>query len=68
MEHGINESDENVVPGTHPPRIRNVVMPTGETISTTETPYEPTASDLMQTLIEWLKQKKQKDAQGEDER
>lgn len=64
----MNESNENAVPGTHPPRIRGVLTSAGETTSTTETPYEPTTSDLMQTLIDWLKDKKQKDAQGESER
>lgn len=64
----MNESDENAVPGTHPPRIRGVVTSAGETTSTTETPYEPTTRDLMQTLIDWLKAKKQKDEQEASKR
>mgnify|MGYP007117018380 CR=1 FL=1 len=64
----MNKSDKNAVPRTHPPRIRGVLTSAGETTSTTETPYEPTTSDLMQTLIDWLKDKKQKDEQEASER
>lgn len=64
----MTESDENAVPRPAPPRIRGVVTSAGETTSTTETPYEPTTSDLMQALIDWLKAKKQKDEQEASER
>lgn len=64
----MNGSDENAVSKPAVPPVRGVLTSAGETTTVSSAPYEPDESEAMRALIKYLKDKKQKDAQGENER